>query len=271
MSSIPEPNAVVVQRTDLTPRLIIMRVAPDGWQLPRFQAGQYVVVGLPPDAPRCALSSPEPSPPNPERLIRRAYSIASSSLTGEYMDFYIRLVTTGTLTPRLFALGVGDRLWLSDHPVGMFTLRDVPPDRDIVFVATGTGLAPYMSMLGSDVECRGSRRILVLHGADHSWDLGYRSELEALQHLCPNISYIPTIDRPEEEPVQWTGRTGWVQDLWSKGVVEEAWGQPAVPGETAIFLCGVRGMLDSMVELLTAQGFTEHTRQQPGDIHVERF
>ncbi len=147
MVGIPELNAVVTQKDELTPRLMILRVEPDGWDLPRFEAGQYVLLGLPPTAERCALSVDEEKPPNPDHLLRRAYSIASSSLNGEYMDFYIRLVSTGVLTPRLFALGVRDRLWMSGSPKGAFTLADVPSDRDVVLVATGTGLAPYMSML----------------------------------------------------------------------------------------------------------------------------
>ncbi|VAW05577.1 Ferredoxin--NADP(+) reductase [hydrothermal vent metagenome] len=271
MVGIPELNAVVTQKDELTPRLMILRVEPDGWESPSFEAGQYVLLGLPPTVKRCVLSVEEETQPRPDHLLRRAYSIASSSLNGEYMDFYIRLVSTGALTPRLFTLGVGDRLWMSGNPKGLFTLADVPPDRDVILVATGTGLAPYMSMLGAYLECGGSRRILVLHGATHSWDLGYRSELEALQHLCSNFSYIPTIDRPDDEPVQWHGRTGRVQQLWQSGDIDEAWGRTPSPEDTDVFLCGVPGMIDDMVAVLTTESFIEHTRTVPGQIHVERF
>ncbi|MCA9933888.1 MAG: ferredoxin--NADP reductase [Ardenticatenaceae bacterium] len=266
-----ELNAVIAQKTVLTPRLMIMRVVANGWQLPHFEAGQYVVLGLPPTAPRSALSAPEIETPAPDKLIRRAYSIASSSLLGEYMDFYISLVSNGTLTPRLFALNVGDRLWLSPHPVGMFTLADVPAHKNIVLVATGTGLAPYMSMLSTHLDCGGARRMAVLHGAFHSWDLGYRAELETMQHLCPNLTYIPTIDRPEDEPVAWHGRTGWVQQLWQAGVVAETWGFQPTPKNTDVFLCGVPGMIADMLTMLTAAGFSEHSHGRPGEIHVERY
>lgn len=271
MSTTPESNAVVSQCDRLTPRLMILRVEPDGWTLPSFEAGQYVVLGLPPSAQRCDLSDDESREPNGDRLIRRAYSIASSSLVGEYMDFYIRLVSTGSLTPRLFALDIGDRLWMSDHPVGAFTLAEVDPDHDIVLVATGTGLAPYMSMLESHLKCGGSQRVIVLHGAEHSWDLGYRSELDAMQHLCGNLTYVPTLARPEEEPVPWGGRKGWVQDLWKSGIVEEIWGERPDPTRIEVFLCGVRAMIDDMTDVLVADGFVERTRHQPGQIHVERF
>ena len=135
MTKIPEMNALVAQEDELTPRLMILRVVADQWQLPHFEAGQYVVLGLPPDAPRCPLSQREHEPPRDDKLIRRAYSIASSSLSGEYMDFYISLVSDGALTPRLFNLSVGDKLWLSAHPVGVFTLGHVPQAKHIVPVS----------------------------------------------------------------------------------------------------------------------------------------
>jgi ferredoxin--NADP+ reductase len=271
MADLPDLNALVAQKDELTPRLMILRVVPDGWELEPFEAGQYVVLALPPTAPRCTLSKPEPAVPSPDRLIRRAYSIASSSMTGEYMDFYISLVSTGSLTPRLFDLDVGDRLWMSAHPKGIFTLADVPKHKHIALIATGTGLAPYMSMLASHLECGGARKVAVLHGADHSWDLGYRAELETIQHLCGNFAYIPTIDRPEDEPIPWHGSTGWVQELWKGRALEEAWGFGPTPDNTDIFLCGVPGMLDDMLTVLTSEGFTEHTRHEPGQIHVERY
>ena len=163
-NTIPALNAAVLQKDELTPRLMILRTAAVGWELPEFEAGQYVVLGLPPSVPRSPLSIPEHYPVDEGKLIRRAYSIASSSVQHEYMDFYINMVSDGALTPRLFTLKVGDRLWLSSHVTGMFTLADVPSDKNIILVATGTGLAPYMSMLSTHLKCGGLRRVAVLHG-----------------------------------------------------------------------------------------------------------
>lgn len=270
MSELPL-NAVVAAKLEVSPRLMIMRVAADGWQMPDFQPGQFAVLGLPGSAPRSALSMPEQSPSDHGKLIRRAYSIASSSRTREYMEFYINLVTSGALTPRLFALEVGDRLWLSSKATGMFTLDQVPKDKHIIMVATGTGLAPYISMLTSELMCGNPRHYAVLHGAYHSWDLGYRSELLMLQHLCRNFTYVATIDRPEEEPVPWSGPTGWVQDLWRKGFVAQGWGFAPTPADTHVFLCGNPMMIDEMVPLLQDEGFREHSPKTAGQIHVERW
>lgn len=269
-----ELNAVIAQREELTPRQIVLRVVADGWDLPHFGAGQYTLLGLPPDAPRCLLSTPEHEPPAPGKMIVRPYSMASSSLTQEYMDFYVALVSNGELTPRLFALGIGDPLWLSDHIAGMFTLGEVSPKRNIVMVATGTGLAPYMSMLSTHLECGGPQKVAILHGAFHSWDLGYRDELLTLQHLCSNFEYLPTIDRPEEEPTEWHGHTGRVQDLWREGRVNDAFGFKPTPANSDIFLCGNPKMIEEMESILVAEGFRGYhhgQRGQTGQIHIERY
>lgn len=269
----PEPklNAVVTLRDEISPWLMILRIVADGWELPEFTPGQFAVIGLPGSVPRCALAEPEDPPADPNKLIRRAYSIASSSLARQFMEFYIALVTSGALTPRLFSLKIGDRLWLGPKVTGMFTLDQVPPDKHVVMIATGTGLAPYMSMLSTHLMCGGLRKFAVLHGARHSWDLGYRSQLMTLQHLCPNLAYFPTISRPKDEPAPWSGATGYVQDLWRSRVISAAWGFRPTPENTHIFLCGAPAMIDDMVALLGEEGFREQTKKEAGQIHVERY
>jgi ferredoxin--NADP+ reductase len=268
---LPKLNAVVLLKQDLSPHYMILRVASKGWQLPDFIPGQFAVLGLPGSAPRCTLATPEPEPAASDELIRRAYSIASSSMINEYMDFYVGLVSSGLLTPRLFALNVGDPLFLGPKISGMFTLDQVAPGKNVVMIATGTGLAPYISMMTSELTCSSPRRYAVLHGAYHSWELAYRSELLALQHLCGNLTYITTIDRPQDEPVPWNGHIGWVQELWKQGVVAKAWGFEPTKENTDVFLCGNPAMINEMAGILEKDGFREHTRKTPGQIHIERF
>ncbi len=269
--SIPELNAVVIQKQELTSRLMILRVAAANGDLPDFIPGQFAVLGLPGSAPRYYMAEPEPCPVAPPEMIRRAYSISSSSMIHEFMEFYVAMVSTGSLTPRLFALEVGDRLWLSPRVAGMFTLDQVSPDKNVVMIATGTGLAPYMSMLTTQLTCRSDRQFAVLHGAFHSWDLGYRSELMALEHLCPNLSYFATIDCPDDEPIPWNGPTGWVQDLWDQGLVARCWGFEPEPENSDIFLCGNPNMIEDMLHRLQQKGFRENTRREAGEVHIERY
>ncbi len=269
--ALPQLNAVVSQRIEVAPGLMILRVVPDGWELPEFTPGQFTVVGLPPAAPRCAFSDPEEPPPDPEKLLRRAYSIASSSVDREYVEFYVALVHSGALSPRIFALKPGDRIWLSPKITGMFTLQEVPPDKNVILAATGTGLAPYMSILRTMLEPGGPRRLAVVHGARHSWDLGYRSELISLQRLCKNFTYLPVISDPNQEPAPWRQATGWVQDVWASGAISRAWGFEPSPTDTHFLLCGNPAMVEQMIVLLAPQGYREHTRKEPGQVHVERY
>lgn len=267
----PELNSRITQRIEITPTLLILRAAPVGWELPTFEPGQFAVLALPGASPRCAMCDAEEESLPPEKLIKRAYSISSSSRQKAFLEFYVALVTSGALTPRLFALKTGDAVWLGPRFSGLFTLRDVPADRHIVLIATGTGLAPYMSMLRDALQCGGPRRFAVVHGARHSWELGYRSELMMLDSMCPNMTYVPLISRPDAEPVPWNGQAGYVQDVWRRRPLRDRWGFDPTPDNTHVFLCGNPGMVETMLGVLKAEGFVEHTPGKPGHIHVEKY
>jgi ferredoxin--NADP+ reductase len=264
-------NAVIQQRIEVAPGLMVIRVVPDGWELPDFTPGQFAVLGLPPEAPRCDIADLDEEEHKPGKLIRRAYSIASSSVAREYLELYITLVRSGALTPRLFALEAGDRLWLGPKVTGRFTLDEAPDDADLVLIATGTGLAPYMSMLRTMLPKGDERRIAVFLGARHSWDLGYQCELVTLDRLNPSLTYLSIVSRPAEEPVPWGGPAGYVQDLWKGDFLERAWGCRPTPESSRVFLCGNPAMIDDMVTILAAEGFREHSRKEPGHVFVERY
>ena len=264
-------NAVVSQRIDVAPGLMMLHVAPDAGALPPFEPGQFAVVGLPASAPRTPLSDPEPPRDGPERLIRRAYSIASPSLPDHHLELFVTLVRSGELTPRLFALQPGSRLWLGPKITGLFTLAEVPAGQNLVLVATGTGLAPYMSMLRTRLAVGGGRRVAVLVGARHSWDIGYQSELRTMQRLVPEFTFLPIVSRPAEEPTAWGGAVGHVQSLWREGALEVAWGARPTPADTHVFLCGSPAMIEGMQALLAEEGFQVHERARPGQIHVEKY
>ncbi len=264
-------NAVVSQKIEVAPGLIILRVVPQGWELPDYKAGQFTVLGLPGTAQRHEFSDEEPELKDPAKLIRRAYSIASSSVNKEYIEFYITMVRSGALTPRIFALNPGDKIFLSKKYSGMFTLDMVEPDSNIVMLGTGTGLAPYMAMLRENMPCNAQRKYIVVHGARHSWDLGYRSELNTIANVCKNFTYIPAITRPNLEHVAWGGESGYIQELWERGVIQTKSGLNPTPENTHIFLCGNPSMIDTMVEVLEAEGYAEHSKKNPGQIHLERY
>jgi ferredoxin--NADP+ reductase len=152
----------------------------------------------------------------------------------------------------------------------MFTLDRVPPGKAIVLIATGTGLAPYLSMLRTMLVNETQRRFVVLHGARFGWDLGYRGELESLARLRSNFTYIPSITRTDQDS-HFHGYTGRVQALVEQGVVEKESGVALDPAQADVFLCGNPEMVQAVKSLLAAKGFKADEPGKTGTIHVEEY
>jgi len=251
------PNAVLTARKDLNDELAIFTVRPDGWVLPAYESGQYGELALP------ALAEPG------AKLERRSYSIASPAGAPE-LEFYIVRVNGGYLTPALWALKPGDKLWLGQKIKGKFTLGEVHEKKDLIMVATGTGLAPFLSMLRT---FRGSppwRKVVLIHGSRYERDLGYREELEHFQREHPWFAYLPSLTR-EPEGSSWKGARGRVQELFKSGLVEEALKEPFSLEHSHFLLCGNPQMIDEVEALLLERGFHPHKKKTPGNVHVERY
>lgn len=263
-------NCTILDRNDLAEDLAVFRVKPDG-ELFSFRAGQYAVIGLPAAAPRHDSAEPDEVPNrDPKKLIRRAYSIASSSKINEYVELYVTLVRSGELTPRLWLLRPGDRLWLGPSAKGHFTMDEVPPDKNVVLIGTGTGLAPYVSMIGDHHRCNMGRRFIVVHGARHVRELGYRDELEALDRDCGTLVYAPTVSRPDPQD-GWRGHVGRVQSVFADGTIDEALGETLSPDNTHVFVSGNPEMVEDLQRIFIEQEYTLHSTRSPGTLHVERY
>ena len=201
-----EYNATLVGREDLSQALAVFKVKPDapvsgaGWFVP----GQYMVIGLNNETDT-ALGS-----------VRRPMSIASSAQQTDTIDFYIRYVahpeSDNPLTHLLWKAQVGDRIYARVRPTGHFTVQHCvgADDRRLkIFVAAGTGLAPFLSQVESDVAVDPScslAQYAMLHGASYPAELGYRDRLEVLA-ANNGLRYLPTVSRPSES-VDWTGSAG---------------------------------------------------------------
>ena len=267
-------NATLIARNDLTEDSAIFRVKADA-PLFEFLAGQYTTIGLPKDAPRIKGADPDENENGRANgrsrpLIVRAYSIASPSKTRDYVDLYVTLVKSGALTPRLWMLQPGDRLWLGSNAKGLFTFKDVPAKCDVVLIGTGTGLAPYISMINDHHQCNIGRRFVVIHGARYERDLGYRDELEALQRECRTMVYVPTVSRPREDSL-WPGHIGRVQSVIADGTLENALGGAFSPKTTHVFISGNPEMVEDMEAEFKDQGFAVHSTRSPGTLHIERY
>jgi ferredoxin/flavodoxin---NADP+ reductase len=254
-------NASIVERIEVTPELLILRVLPDDG-VKDFLSGQYVAIGLLGNAPRPGHYPVEETPPQQDKIIKRAYSIGSSPGTKEYLEFYVAVIPTGLLSSRLAVLEVGSRIYVAPKITGTFTLADITRTEHIVLVATGTGLAPYISMIKDSKIWEITDKISLLHGVRYSNDLAYKQFLTELQVTKKNFSYHPIVSRDEATE---TTRKGYVQDLIKDNSVA------CDKDNTHVYLCGNPAMVTELESLLLEKGFTEHNKRSPGNLHLEKY
>jgi ferredoxin-NADP reductase len=175
-----------------------------------------------------------------EDEITRAYSIASPP-NGNRFALCANLVQDGHLSPLLFLLKPGDEIGFKG-PYGAFILRR--PVSDSIFVATGTGIAPFRSILLSKLRENPERRFTLIFGVRHEQGLLYHEEFLSLAAEYPNFEYQPTLTRP---PDHWTGRTGRVQQHALNALGDRR--------DMDVYICGLREMVDDMRLQLKAIGF----------------
>ena len=259
-------NATVIGKILITPDLMVLRLKTDE---PRneFNAGQYTSIGLHSNEAR-SPNSFEPVDDIPEsEMIIRPYSIASADHDTQHFEFYISQVKSGLLTPMLFNLSLGSRIWIDNKILGVFNLNDTPKDCNIVMVATGTGLAPYISFLRSHILEHKEIKMAVLHGAAYPWDIGYLSELEFIKNTFSNFFFFPTLLKADNG---WTGLRGFIQDHLENKVLENV-GIEISPDKTHFYLCGNPKMVECISDFLIKRNYTKHTRTNPGALHIEEY
>lgn len=171
--------------------------------------------------------------------ITRAYSIASPP-SGNRFALCLNEVEGGRFSPHLFSVEPGQEIDCSG-PFGAFIFRR--PLSDSILVATGTGIAPFRSMLLERLPIEKDRRFTLIFGVRYEHGLLYREEWEQLARDYPNFGFRPTITRPDPN---WTGLTGRVQ-----GHLLEALGDRR---EVDIYVCGLKEMVNDVRALLKEKG-----------------
>ena len=229
------PDATIVERHDVSPSVVRLRVRPDAG-VPAFEPGQYVALGLEMDG----------------RLVQRPYSIASARGETDALELLVRLVPGGALTPHLWPLGPGARLRMG-RPRGLFT-ESAGEARRPIYVATGTGIAPLVAMLETRLRERedgpADRRPVVVHGVARARDLAYHDRLAALAAMR-RITYVPAVSRPGDAAnAAWSGAVGRV-DAVLQAVLDLA---RVDVGAAVAYLCGNPGMTDAATSVLLALG-----------------
>jgi ferredoxin--NADP+ reductase len=254
-------NATIVKRIEVSQGLVIFYVKPDQ-AFNNFQPGQYVTLGLPGSASRPASFPAEAEAQDADKLIKRPYSIASSPEQSEYLELYIAIVPEGLLTSRMAMLKEGDRVFCAQKIIGTFTTAPIPAEHDLILVSTGTGIAPFLSMVRTPSIWSSGRKITIIHGARFEGDLAYRTELTELAKSNTNFKYYPVLSRKNDG---WTGQAGYVQHLFEKNVVV------ADPKRQDIMICGNPKMIEDLKAVLVPKGYTVHSKRSPGNLHVEEY
>jgi CDP-4-dehydro-6-deoxyglucose reductase, E3 len=226
-------TAQVGEIDNLTHDVRVIRLALTDPPEIRFQAGQFV-----------SFEVPKPGLPFP---VTRPYSIASPPSNRHVIDLLLNLVPGGPGSTFLFSLQSGDPVTFRG-PTGTFVLRDYP-DRRLLFVATGTGIAPIRSMLHARLPS--PTPVALVWGLRHEHDIYYQDELARLAEKFPEFSYTITLSQPSSS---WGGAVGRVQSHL----------EPHIAGvdDLAVYICGSKAMITSVTEQIRSRGMCPIHREQ---------
>lgn len=238
-------------RHDWAPHLFSFRtVRPAGLV---FAPGQFVRLGLA-DADGT--------------MVWRAYSIVSPP-AADHLEFYSIVVPDGPFTQPLAGLAVGDVVRIDPTVYGFLRTDRFEGGCDLWLLATGTGIAPFMSMLADDAVWRRFERIVVIHSVRRASELVYRDDLSAWARSAPcgarPLVYLPTLTA---EPGPLTGR---ITTLLADGGLERAAGLALSSDDSRLMICGNPSMIKETRVLLGARGMTPVRRETPGHYISENF
>ena len=238
----------VIENRHWTPALFSLRVQ---CPPPRFEAGQFVRIALDVDGERIA----------------RPFSFVNPPAEG-VLEFYGIVVPEGPLSPRLAKLQPGDALFVADNPSGFLVLSEVPPAEDLWLVSSGTGIAPFLSILRTDTPWTRYRRVILVHAVRHAAELVYGSLIQDLRREKAGQFACVTFVSREAHPDSLAGR---IPAALRDGRLEAAAGIKISAERSQFMLCGNPDMLRDAVAALVERGLKKHRRRSPGQITVESF
>lgn len=223
---------------------------------PAFEAGQFVKIALDLRGERVGRPFSFVNPPS-ERT----------------SEFYGVIVPQGALSPSLAALRPGDKLYLADLASGFLVLSEVPAAPVLWMVSTGTGLAPFLSILQDDAVWRRYAAVVLVHAARRTLDLTYRPLIvRLLQAHGARLSYVTLVSRERPALAQpGAALEGRIPAAIRDGRLEAAAGRALNAQEAQVMLCGNPDMIHDATLALGERGMKKHRRRSPGHITVERF
>lgn len=209
---------------------------------------------------------------NEGRPLLRAYSIASANYEDE-LEFFSIKVPDGPLTSKLQNIKPGDEIFVSRKPTGTLVLDNLIPGKHLYLLSTGTGLAPFLSIIKDPEVYESFEKIILVHGCRYVDELAYRDIIEEElpnneyfgEQVREKLIYYPTVTR---EPYRNNGR---LTDLMKIGKLFRDLDLPAFNTETDRFMiCGSPSMLKDCCKMLDAKGFTETRNGVAGSYVIER-
>lgn len=222
----------------------------------RFKNGHFTMIGLPVDG----------------RPLLRAYSIASANYE-ETMEFFSIKVQDGPLTKHLQKLQPGDEILVGHKPTGTLTLDNLKPGKRLWLLGTGTGLAPFLSIVKDPDTYQQYEQVIVVHGVRWASELAYADFFERElpdneffgDEVRAKLRYYPTVTR---DPFRHQGR---ITDLLESGKIVADLGLPALdPAEDRFLLCGSPSMLKDTAAILDRLGFAETRHHELAEYAIER-
>lgn len=215
-----------------------------------FTAGQFV---------RLALNTAD-------GRLQRAYSLVNSPGSAE-QEFLVSTVADGKLSPLLQQLKMGDSIEISQPASGFFVLDEVPEGDNLWLIASGTGIGPYLSMLGTHKLWQRFTHIILVHSVRTVADLAYRELIAHCQQQHPGqLHYQPIVTR-EAHSGALSKR---LPELIQSGELQSAC-QQALNTESQVMLCGNPDMIKDTKTMLESLGLTKNLRRAPGNITVEQY
>ena len=239
----------------LTPSLFTLRTTRDpGF---RFRAGQFARLGV---------TKADGS------TVWRAYSMVSSP-HDEFLEFFSIVVPGGEFTSELSRLEVGDTLLVDRQAFGYLTLDRFVDGRDLWLLATGTGLAPFLSILQDFEVWEKFERIILVYSVREARELAYRDLIEGLVRrdylveFAHKLQFVPTVTR-ESYPGALNGR---ITTLIENGELERAAGVSLTPEHSRVMLCGNPQMIDDTRKVLKLRDMNLSLSRRPGQVAVETY
>ncbi|HWA36571.1 MAG TPA: ferredoxin--NADP reductase [Burkholderiales bacterium] len=235
-------EGTVVENRHWTEALFSLKV--EGAPL-QFEAGQFVRIALDIGDERIARPFSFVNPPSQP-----------------VHEFYGVVVPEGPLSPRLARLRAGDRLFVASNPAGFLVLSEVPEARTLWLISTGTGIAPFLSMLQEGTVWKRFGNVVLVHAVRHANELVYRDLIAGF----PALRYVRMVSR-EVAPGALSGR---IPAALRDGRLEAAAGS-ALDEASHVMLCGNPEMLKDAQAALAERGLRKHRRRTPGHVTVESF